>query len=697
LTLAAGRRLGGLRNLAGTDTPMYALLIVGILGFIGYERIWLHLPPEIFVLGLVFGALNALPALSLVLIFRLSRIVNFAQGDLGAFAAVLAGELLLVAHWPYWAALVAAVAASAVAAALVELSVVRYFFNAPRLILTVATIGVAQILAALQLIMPSFFGSQPLTADVFPDPFKFSYHIGVVTFHGAALSAVILAPVLALALFLFLRFTMTGAAIRASGEDLQRARSLGIPAKRLSTLMWVFAGLVSGVASILSAPVSGFSFGNLVGPGFLMRSIGPATIGGFRNLSLTFLASLAFGMVEQAVFFNTGRDGPVELAIFVVIMVALVLRAPAAGRRALAETTTYQLLSEVRPIPAVMRRLPEVQAMRRGLPLLIVAALVIVPLFLQPSQLNLAQAMLVYAMVGISLVVLSGWAGQISLGQWAIAGIGTFTAAQLYSNAHVDFLLAVVAGAVLGAAVSAVIGLPALRIGGYLLAVATLSFATAASAQLFTLSFIHIPSIIPRPMLFRHFNAWDERTFYYVVLGFFLFFFYIATNFRRSRAGRALVAMRDNEQAGAAYGFTPVKVKLTAFVVSGFIAAFAGGLYAFAERGAHWQSFPAQASLSLFAIVVFGGLGSPVGAVLGAIFIIGLQYFVLSGAASLLATGAGILVMLVVAPGGIGQLLYGLRDAILRAIARRHGMEVAALGGAEERTQPVITGPVLST
>jgi branched-chain amino acid transport system permease protein len=197
--------------------------------------------------------------------------------------------------------------------------------------------------------------------------------------------------------------------------------------------------------------------------------------------------------------------------------------------------------------------------------------------------------------------------------------------------------------------------------------------------------------------LFKAFNAWDERTFYYVVLVCFLLAFYIATNFRRSRAGRALVAMRDNEQAGAAFGLTPVRVKLTAFVISGFIAAFAGGLYAFAESGAHYQSFPAQASLSLFAIVVFGGLGSPVGAVVGAIFIIGLQYFVLSGAASLLTTGAGILFMLVVAPGGIGQLLYGLRDTVLRAIARRRGIEVAALGGVEERIQPVIAGPVVPT
>lgn len=690
MTVAARARggLGGLGALTGGDRPMWVLVIAGTLGFVTYEEIWLKLPPEIIGLGLVFGALHALPALALVLIFRMNRIVNFAQGDLGAFAAVLAADLLLVWHWPYWVAFACAIAAAALAAALVELSVVRYFFNAPRLILTVATIGVAQILAAGQLILPTLFGTT-YVSNIFPNPFELHLHLGVVDFRGAEATAFVLAPTLALALFMFLRFTAIGAAIRASGEDIDRARSLGIPAKRLSTMVWIFAGVVSGLASILSAPVTGFSFGVLVGPGFLMRSIAPATIGGFNNLGLTFMAALSLGIVEQSVYFNTGHDGPVEIALFAVIMLALLLRAPASGRKALAETTTYQLLHEVRPIPAELKRIVEVRVLRYGLPALVVTALVVGPLllypsFLKPDQLNLAQALLVYAMVGISLVVLSGWAGQISLGQWAIAGVGTFTAAYLYTNGHVDFLLSVAVGALAGAAVSVVIGLPALRIGGYLLAVATLSFAIAAGSQLFTLSFIHIPQVIPRPLLFGRFNAWDERTMYYVVLAAFLLSFYMAVNFRRGRLGRALVAMRDNEQAGAAYGFTPLLVKLSAFVFSGFIAALAGGLYAFAERGAHWQSFPAQASLSLFAIVVFGGLGSPVGAVLGAALIISLQFFFLSGAAALLATGAGILLMLTLAPGGVGQLLYGARDTLLRWIAKRHGIDVPALQGTED-------------
>ena len=201
--------------------------------FLAYEELWLHprLPPEVLLLGLVFGSLNALPALGLVLIYRTNRVINFAQGELGGFAAVLAAELLFFKGVPYIVAIITALAAAGLAGALVELTVVRAFYNAPRLIVTVATIGAAQILAAVELVTPGAFGDRVGIVGAFPAPLPVSFTIGVITFDGASILAVVVAPLLALALFGFLRFTMLGSAIRAAAEDPARARALGVPVK----------------------------------------------------------------------------------------------------------------------------------------------------------------------------------------------------------------------------------------------------------------------------------------------------------------------------------------------------------------------------------------------------------------------------------------------------------------------------------
>jgi branched-chain amino acid transport system permease protein len=715
------------RWLRGSDAPIYVLVVVGTLLFVAYQKAicidvcpigflaHTRAPDSILGIGVVEGALNALPALALVLVFRTNRIVNFAQGDLGGFAAVLAASLLVFMHWPYLPALLIAVLAAAVVAGLVELSVVRYFFSAPRLILTVAIIGVSQILAALQLLTPTFFPRGNVAQlYAFPQPFDFKFKLDPLhTFQAADLLAVVLSPLLAVGLFLLLRYTILGAAIRASSEDIQHARGLGIPAKRLSTLVWIMAGVVSALSSVLSADVNGFAFGVLVGPGFLMRSIAPAVIGRFENLGLTFVAAIGLGVVESGFLFQTAADGPVEFLLFLIVLAALLLRAPALGRQALRESSTWQLLREVRPIPAVLRRVPEVRALTTGVPALAVLGLLLIPVIARPDQLQGAQGVLEYAIVGISLVILSGWAGQISLGQWGIAGVGALTAAQLFSGAHLDFVASLALGGVVGAMTAALIGLPSLRIGGYFLAVATLAFAIAASTYLFFVKvdfqvlghgirFFDIPvSGITRPMLFGRFNGWVERNFYYFVLAVFLACFYIATQFRRSRLGRSLVALRDNEVAGSTLGLAPMRLKLIAFMVSGFMAGVAGGLFAFTNtvvtaQVSRGNTFAAETSLILFAIVVFGGLGSPAGAVLGAVIVYGINLVGL-GDYAFLASGFGILLMLFIAPGGIGEVVYDVRDLLLRQVARRRGLQVAALEGPEpEPEELVATGAPLA-
>jgi branched-chain amino acid transport system permease protein len=664
----------------------YLLTALGVVVFLAWAEV-IHqprLPAEILILGLVFGSLNGLSSLGLVLIYRTNRVINFAQAEIGGVTAVLAAELILVRGWPVLPSFAIALATAVLAAFLIERLVVRVFFNAPRLVLTVATIGVAQVLAAIQLLMPAWFGVPLSTLIAVPAPISASFNVGVASFDGSAILALAVSPLLAAALFVFLRRTMLGSAIRAAAEDSGRARSLGIPVKRLSTLVWVLSGAVSGFAAILLAHVEGFAFGQLPGPGVLLRVLAPAAIARFENLGVTFVAALGIGMADQGIFFLTGSNGAVDMTLFGVIVVALLVRGSLRGRHAAGERSAFTMIREVRPIAARMRAWPEIRALRLGPPLLLGAALVVLPLLLRSSQVEEAQTFLITAMVGLSLVVLSGFAGQISLGQWAFAGVGAFATARFYlaMQGHPvlqDFFVALAFGGFVGAAVCVLVALPALRIGGYMLAVVTLGFAVVADSSLFQLDVARLPAFINRPSVFGHFNGFDDRVYYYVCLAVFALSFLAVVNFRRGRRGRVLVAMRDNETGGAAMGFSPLRSKLAAFALSGFIAALAGGLFAFqvnalgAGAGAS-KAFLPVVSLSLFAIVVFGGLGSPVGATLGAAVILGIQSLAndlnLQGL-DLLATGVGILLLLYAAPGGIGQLVDDSRAALVRALVRR--------------------------
>jgi branched-chain amino acid transport system permease protein len=146
--------------------------------------------------------------------------------------------------------------------------------------------------------------------------------------------------------------------------------------------------------------------------------------------------------------------------------------------------------------------------------------------------------------------------------------------------------------------------------------------------------------------------------------------------------------MRDNEKGAQAFGVPLVRTKLTAFAASGFIAAVAGALYAYHQQQLRPDRFPSELSLFIFSMVVIGGMGSMSGAILGAIYVRGTQYF-LPVQFQLLVTGLGVLLLLLFFPGGLGQILYQLRDAYLRRVANRRGLLVPSLVADKRVTEDV--------
>lgn len=641
------------------------------------------IPSGIVLLGVVIGGLNGLLAIGLVLIYRTSRIINFAQGGLGAFSAVLAFELMAVSGWPWSLAVPLSIVAAVVVSAGLEFVFLRRLARAPRHIVTVATIGLAQILTFLELVLQPLFErrAQGISAVAarFPSPFDDqAFSIFPVIFRWDHVVIFATVPMILGALIAFLNRSWSGIAVRGIAENVERAGLLGVPGPRLGTIVWGVAGLLSAMTAILKAPVAGFATAGLAGPGLILRGLAAAAVGRMTNLPVTFGAAIVLGVIEQVVFFNYSRSAPMDGLLFGVILLALLAQRRAAERAGAGEAASWQAVGTVRAIPRELAKLPEVVGVKRLGALLLVLAALVVPVFLGLDTIRLLSVIYVFGIVGISLVVLTGWSGQISLGQWAIAGVGGFAAAWLARHSDIDIVLVLVVAGTAGAVAAVVVGIPALRIRGIFAGVTTLAFAIAAESWFFTFSFLDPAQRLERPSLFGRLSLRSERGMHYVVIVTLIVAVVIARNVRASRVGRLLMATRDNEYAVATFGVPTVLPRLWAFLLSGFLAGLGGGVYVYLIQQAGPSDFGAVTSLFMFAIVVIGGLGSIAGALAGAAYVQGAQYL-LPQYASFLATGLGMLLLLIVLPGGLSQLMYDWRDRALRRVADRRRIVVPSL------------------
>ena len=467
--------------------------------------------------------------------------------------------------------------------------------------------------------------------------------------------------------------------------------------KRVSLLVWAIAGGLSAVTAVLEAPVKGFQFGALAGFTLLVRALAAAAIGRFESLPVTFGAAMLITTAQQMLFFATGNSGVTDGMLLFVVVAALLVQRRRIGRLE-GGSSSWQAVAEVRPVPVELRDLPEVRLARYGLAALGVATVVLLPFVLTAGRTSLASVIMLYAIVGVSLVILTGWAGNVSLGQWALVGVGGLVAQRLAGATNpIDFFLILLIAGLVGGVTAVAIGLPALRIRGLFLGVTTLAFAVAAGQWIFAFKiFAPRQPSIPRPFLFGQIDLADERKFYFVCFAFLVLALLAGRNLRRSRAGRVLIAVRDNERQAQSIGVSVTRAKLSAFAASGFLAGLAGGLYAYHQQTLRADRFPPEISLLMFSMVVIGGMGSLNGAVLGAIYIRGTQYF-LPARFQLLVTGIGLLALLLFFPGGLGQLFYNLRDGYLRRVAARRNLIVPSLLADRRQEDAVIPSGELAT
>ena len=663
-----------------------ALIVVLLVG--GVVLAWrLHSTrgvAPILAQSMMFGCLYALFAVGIVIVYRASRVINLAHPGVWVVCYTLFWELLGYHGISYWITFPAAVVAGGLLGVAAELLFVRRFFRAPRLIVFVVTIGLGQLMTALAIGLPGMLGDHDNRPGVPRTPLtRFSVTAFPIRFtgdYGAILAATVVALLL---LGAFFRYTRMGIAVRGAAQNSDRAAELGINVKTLSTVVWGIAGLLAGLSAALQIPVTGYSASGAqagVGASLVIIALAAAVVGGMDNVPITVVACLCIAVISQVVFFAFHQSALVDVVLLFVIIGAFAVQRRRLGRADESSASSWAASEEVRPVPRELSRLPVVRVNARRL---LVAAVVVVlgyPFVMSPSQTNLGSLIFIDSIVVISLVVLSGWGGQVSLGQYAIVAVGAFAGSILSAREHLPFLLAILGGGLAGSAVAVVLGLTALRIRGLYLAVTTLAFAVVVSGVVLTRSYLgkYIPDRVGRPRLL-FLKTEDNRVYYYVCLAAVVLAWWCATGLRRSRTGRVLIATRDNERSAQAFGVNLVRTRLVTFAISGFMSAAAGVLLAAHDHTVSAGAFAPSRSIQIFLIAVIGGLGSVQGALTGAIYFAIVDFFVHGVAAQLLASSGGALLVLYLLPGGLGSLVYKARDSVLRRIAIRRRIWVPAL------------------
>lgn len=684
-------------GLAGMEARWAVAVRSVAVGALGWVVLSATLAPtkETVVTGVAVGSLYALISVGVILIYRTNKIINFAVAAVGAVPAITGVLLVILKDQSYWLGLAIAVVGGPLLGGLVDLLFIRRFAQAPRLILTVATIGIAQILAFVAIYIPIWMNADEALNPKIITPwgrFEVKNAQGAKYFDGDYVFAVAIVLIMAAGLAVFFRVSRLGIALRAAAENADRAALLGIPVKRVQTAAWMIAGLFGSMTIFARSSLVGTPLDGSLGFGVLLFALAPAVMARMQSIPIAVAGGIGVGLIEFATFGRSGDSDFAQAVMFVVILTALLVQRGTLSRAMDSGTSTWQALQEYRPVPSELRRVPEVIAFRLGIIGLVAVAFVIAPSIVSRGEVAKLAALPIAGIVAVSLVILTGWAGQISLGQYAMVGAGAVVAGKLStelgSSIFADFWMTLILGALAGAGLAILTGLPAVRIQGLFLAVTTLSLAGTMHFYVLNRTEAIGKVIMPdrdarilRPILWQRIDLSNERTMYYVCLVFLAAALFAANRFRHSRSGRVLIAVRDNSRAAPAYAINLVRTRLAAFAVSGAIAAVAGVLLAYQQQAVDASTYGIAPSVQVFVATVMGGLTSLPGAVFGAVLVEGVNRFGetrLEGI-SLLVTGPGLLAILLFIPGGFAQVGYGIRDWFLRWVANRRGILVPSL------------------
>jgi ABC-type branched-subunit amino acid transport system permease subunit len=637
-----------------------------------------------FVLGSTRGLVYGILAVGLVLTYKGTRVLNLGQPFFGLLGAFVCWWLTAEAKFlPFAAAtrprllfaLPLALALTAALALGLERALFRRLRNAPRLVMLVATLAVGQAVLGLVAALFTRNTRQVEQLRVIPTVVHGVIKLGHVNLTGGDVQILAIVPLVAIELALFFRFSRFGVAIRAAAENGDAARLLGVSVDRVAAFSWAVGLMLAALAGVLLASSQGTLAVSTLSTGFLVRALAAALIGGLTSLSGALVGGLVVGVGEAVlagVFPNT--IGAAQAVFFVLVVVMLLVRPQGLfGQREDTEDKVA-FVPPLRDLPSNLASSLYNRALRRTTLSTVVGFAVAVSLATGSATNSALTLVCIGATVGVSLTVLMGYAGQISLGHWALVGVGAFAAADLHGRYDVPFVLTVPLVVIIGMVVSLLIGLPALRIKGLYLAVVTLTFSYAAELFVFRSGSVgggqtgvamKIPKFGPFDL-----DSPSNRPLFVVSLAVLLGCVWAARWLLRSRTGLTFLALRENEKAATTLGVSLTMARLTAFAVSGGMAALAGLVFALHVKTVNATDFPTQISLVLVLMVMIGGLGRLTGASLGALAVFGLPLLLHFDNAWIVPSATGFLSIAVIVrtQGGLAGLLERARRGVVETL-----------------------------
>jgi branched-chain amino acid transport system permease protein len=652
------------------------------------------------IVGLGAGAAYAALAMALVTTYRGTGVINIAQGAMAMWAAFVydelrrqgdlvlpAGRIDLGGELSVWPALLTGVAVAAALGLILHVAVFRPLRSAPPLAKVVASVGVAITLQAL--VVLRFGTGRRAVPPALPDD---PVHLGSLSFSEDRIWFAALVAVIAVLLWAYGRYTRSGLATRAAAESERGAILLGWSPDRLAAATWVLAAVVGGTAAMVVAPSVGLdpvSWTLMVVPGLACALVGRLT-----SVGVACAAGLALGAVESEITFLSSKDwwpgwatvGVAETVPLLVIVVALFVlgrRLPGRGSAA---------VDPLPPVPTPRVRPPVVAA-------LVAAGFAALLLTDGSYRFGVITSMIV-ALMALSLVVLTGFVGQISLAQAAFAGSAGFVLSKIGTG--LPFPLSLLAAALAATALGLLVAVPALRVRGVQLAVVTLAAGVAIEQLVFQNPKLTAAggNLIPDARIFgvdlavrrgAELARWQFGALVLVVLTLAAL---AVANLGRSGTGRALLAVRSNERAAASIGVDVAAAKLVAFGVSAFLAGLGGALIGYSRGQLSADSFGVSVSLTLLAFAYLGGITSVGGAlVAGVLAPLGIGYVVLDrtteiGEHYLLVSGILLVATAVLNPGGIAGSVRSAVTALGRPPSERGGADATTRSDRRAGAEP---------
>ncbi|MGQ0804145.1 MAG: ABC transporter permease subunit [Actinomycetota bacterium] len=557
---------------------------------------------QYLVLGLGSGAMYALTAQGLVVIYRGSGTLNFAQGAIGMVGAFSVYELDQRGV-PLWGSVPAGVAVSAALGLLIQVWIMRSMRNSSPLSRLIAILGFFVLIQSLAFevwstrarFLPRILPSEPM-------------EIGGITLSQDRALLLLLAIGLTVLLTIASNYTRVGRATRAVADDQLSAAALRWSPNLIGAITWTTGGALAGVAAIFIASSTTLAVGPLTL--MVLPALGAALIGRFSSFSVTFLAGLGIGMLQTLITHFVKAEGWAEAVPFLVIIGILVVQGRGLPLR-------HELLE----------RLPSVGRGRLRPRSVLIATLVMVGVLfvLPPVWLDAATTVIVLSIVLLSVVVVTGLGGQLSLAQLALAGLAAWGTATAVSEWDWPFAAAAVFGIGGAIAIGAVAAVPALRVRGAVLAIATLGLAYVADSLILQNSErtggLEGLNVGQTSLLGLDIDAIGHPTTYALVCLLALVGAALAVaNVRRGVSGRQLLAVRGNERAAAAIGINVPSTKVYAFCLGAGLAGLGGILMGFRTRTVDLTQFATFGSITAVIYGALGGIGYVTGAIVGANF-----------------------------------------------------------------------------